>query len=165
MFSRSGRYCRFKSDAFSRAGWRPISGNHVFLRLSWHRRAEYAVFFDYSGGRLRPLPRGGSRGRRKASGGGRFGKRVKTRWIRGPGAPNRVKNAYERCTPHGAVGRTVWPTASWGVQHSYAFFTRFGAPGPRNHRVFTRFPKRRPPDAFRRPRGVPRDKCRPRPPE
>ena len=112
MFSRSGRYCRFKSDAFSRAGWSPISGDHVFLRLSWQRRAEYAVFFDYSGGRLRPLPRGPPRGRRKASGGGRFGKRVKTRWIRGPGAAKRVKNAYERCTPHEAVGQTVLPTAS-----------------------------------------------------
>ena len=82
------------------------------MRLSWHRCAQYAMFFGYSGGRGRPLSRGTTRGRRKASGGGRFGKRVKTRWIRGPGAPKRVKNAYERCTPHGAVGQTVLPTAS-----------------------------------------------------
>ena len=82
------------------------------MRLSWHRCAQYAMFFGYSGGRGRPLSRGTPRGRRKASGGGRFGKRVKTRWIRGPGAPKRVKNAYERCTPHGAVGQTVLPTAS-----------------------------------------------------
>ena len=58
------------------------------------------------------MSRGTPRGRRKASGGGRFGKRVKTRWIRGPGAPKRVKNAYERRTPHGAVGQTVLLTAS-----------------------------------------------------
>ena len=82
------------------------------MRLSWHRRAQYAVFFDYSASRGRPLSRGASRGRRKASGGGRFGKRVKTRWIRCPGAPKRVKNAHERCTPHEAVGQTVLPTAS-----------------------------------------------------
>ena len=82
------------------------------MLLSWHRCAQYAMFFGYSGGRGRPLSRGTPRGRRKASGGGRFGKRVKTRWIRGPGAPKRVKNAYERCTPHGAVGQTVLPTAS-----------------------------------------------------
>ena len=69
-------------------------------------------FFSYSGGRGRPLSRGTPRGRRKASGGRRFGKHVKTRWFRGPGAPNRVKNAYERCTPHEAVGQTVLPTAS-----------------------------------------------------
>ena len=75
------------------------------MRLSWHRRAQYAVFFDYSAGRGRPLSRGASRGRRKASGGGRFGKRVKTRWIRCPGAPKRVKNAYDRGTPHGSVGK------------------------------------------------------------
>ena len=92
----------------------------MFLRLSWHRRAEYAVFFDYSGGRLRPLPRGASRGRRKASGGGRFGKRVKTRWIRAPGAPKRVKNAYDRGTPHGAVGKDFSPRGSWALH-----------PGPR----------------------------------
>ena len=82
------------------------------MRLSWHRCAQYAMFFGYSGGRGRSLSRGTPRGRRKASGGGRFGKRVKTRWIRGPGAPKRVKNAYERCTPHGAVGQTVLPTDS-----------------------------------------------------
>ena len=70
------------------------------------------MFFRYSGGRGRSLSRGTPRGRRKASGGGRFGKRVKTRWIRGPGAPKRVKNAYERRTPHGSVGQTVLPTDS-----------------------------------------------------
>ena len=120
MFSRPGRYCRFKSDAFSRAGWRPTSGDHVFLRLSGHRRAEYAVFFDYSGGRVRPLPRGFPRGGRQASGGGYSERRVKTRWIRALGAPKRVKNAYDRGTPHGAVGKDFSPRDSWALH-----------PGPR----------------------------------
>ena len=120
MFSRSGRYCRFKSDAFSRAGWSPIFGDHVFLRLSWHRRAEYAVFFDYSGGRVRPLPRGFHRVSRKASACGYSERRVKTRWIRALGAPKRVKNAYDRGTPHGTVGKDFSPRGFWALH-----------PGPR----------------------------------
>ena len=66
------------------------------------------------------MSRGTPRGRRKASGGGRFGKRVKTRWIRGPGAPKRVKNVYDRGTPHGAVGKDFPPTDFWALR-----------PGPR----------------------------------
>ena len=77
-------------------------------------------FFGYSGGRGRPLSRGTPWGRRKASGGGRFGKRVKTRWIRCPGAPKHVKNAYDRGTPHGSVGKDFLPRDSWALH-----------PGPR----------------------------------
>ncbi len=61
------------------------------------------------------MSRGASRGRRKASGGGRFGKRVKTRWIRCPGAPKRVKNAYDRGTPHGSVRKDFPPRDSWAL--------------------------------------------------
>ena len=90
------------------------------MRLSWHRRSEYAVFFDYSAGRVRPLPRGFPRGGRQASGGGYSERRVKTRWIRALGAPKRVKNAYDRGTPHGAVGKDFSPRDSWALH-----------PGPR----------------------------------
>ena len=83
------------------------------MRLSWRRRAECAVFFDYSGGRRRPWPRGTPRGRRKASGDGHSQKHVKTRWIRGPGAPNRMKNAYDRGTPMGSWGR-IFPGGTPG---------------------------------------------------
>ncbi len=89
-----------------------ISGTTYFCGFPGTGVPNMPCFFGYSGGRGRPLSRGTPRGRRKASGGRRFGKRVKTRWFRGPGAPNRVKNAYERCTPHEAVGQTVLPTAS-----------------------------------------------------
>ena len=64
-----------------------------------------------------------------------------------------------------SLGGNSFPTDPWGVPRSYAFFTRFGAPGPRIHRVFTCFSKCPPPDAFRRPRGVPRGQGRPRAPE
>ena len=90
------------------------------MRLSWHRRAQYAVFFHYSAGRGRPLSRGTPWGRRKASGGGRFGKRVKTRRFRGPGAPKRVKTASDRGWGHGAVGKDFPPTDFWALR-----------PGPR----------------------------------
>ena len=83
------------------------------MRLSWHRRAQYAVFFHYSAGRGRPLSRGASRGRRKASGGGRFGKRVKTRWIRCLGAPNRVKMHMIEGPPMGTWGR-IFPRGTPG---------------------------------------------------
>ena len=64
-----------------------------------------------------------------------------------------------------SLGGNSFPTDPWGVPRSYAFFTRFGATGPRIHRVFTCFSERPPPDAFRRPREAPRDKGRPRPAE
>ena len=89
-----------------------ISGTTYFCGFPATGVPNMQCFLGYSGGRGRPLSRGTPRGRRKASGGRRFGKHVKTRWFRGPGAPNRVKNAYERCTPHEAVGQTVLPTAS-----------------------------------------------------
>ena len=66
------------------------------------------------------MSRGAPRGRRKAPGGGYSERRVKTRWIRAPGAPKRAKNAYDRGTPHGAVGKDFSPRDSWALH-----------PGPR----------------------------------
>ena len=97
-----------------------ISGTTYFCGFPGTGVPNMPCFFGYSGGRGRPLSRGTPWGRRKASGGGRFGKRVKTRWIRCPGAPKRVKNAYDRGTPHGAVGKDFPPRDSWALH-----------PGPR----------------------------------
>ena len=107
-----------------------FSGTTCFCGFPGTGVPKMTCFFGYSGGRGRPLSRGASRGRRKPSGRGRFGKRVKTRVIRCPGAPKRVKNAYDRGTPHGSVGKDFPPRASWALH-----------PGPRaaNLRVLSPF--------------------------
>ena len=111
FYEDSGTWCSNPS-CFTVPAETRISGTTYFCGFPATGVPNMQCFFGYSGGRGRPLSRGTPRGRRKASGGRRFGKRVKTRWLRGPGAPNRVKNAYERCAPHEAVGQTVLPTAS-----------------------------------------------------
>ena len=92
-----------------------ISGTTCFCGFPGTGVPNMQCFLGYSGGRGRPLSRGTPWGRRKASGGGRFGKRVKTRWIRCLGGPKRVKHAYDRGTPHGSVGKDFPPGASWAL--------------------------------------------------